>query len=171
MPTGLRAPLSPSSAPPSVARVVPPLFMLGWLLLAGAEVLGTPGAPAVPACMAVVAGVVFGADVGFWAGLLVGLAADLLSGLPLGVQAAAGASVGAVVGSMSTAVSPGSWMAPTFFLVIAGVGYRVIVGAVAALGAASAAPCTADLPRLAAWDAVLGLAIYLVVSRWAPGRR
>ncbi len=168
MPTGLRSQmLSSSDALPGPARAVPVLFLLGWVLLVTGDVFGPGGAPNIPFCLAVVAGIRLGSETGFWTGLTLGLAADLASDLAIGVQAIPAACLGAVVGWGSLAISPDSLLAP---LVMQGLGflpYRLAVRLLAGLGGLTLGETLVPggvLPALV-WDVATGLVAFVLVSR------
>jgi hypothetical protein len=128
VPISSRPRASLGSAEPTAAGAVAVGFVVSWLLLAGGEVFGPPGAPAVALGAAIATGVRFGGEAGGWVGFLVGLAADLLSNAPIGAQAGIGAFVGASAGRLSSTLSPTSLVAPAVLTVALGWPYRFGVG-------------------------------------------
>lgn len=152
-------------------RGVPLFFLLGWGLLCAAETFGRMEAPSVPLCLAAVAGLVAGSEVGFWTGLTVGCAGDLLSGLPLGSQGFAAGLVGGALGGMARSISPGAWGAPLVLLALLAAPYRWLVQALARIGGIGIeGPGIGELAGLVTWDCGLGLLLFLGL-RWAGAGR
>lgn len=171
MPLPFRTRAALSTAPAqSPLRAVPALFLIGWLLLAASEVFAPMGGPSVPMALAVVAGLLWGAEIGGVAGASVGLAADLLSGLPIGSQALVACLIGLAVGSFSTTLSQSSWTGPALMALVISVPYRWLVGLVAEVGGH---PGGARLEgfALVGWDVVLSVGLFLGLARWQQGRR
>lgn len=159
------------SAEPATSGAVALGFVVGWLLLAGGEVFGPPGAPAVALGAAIATGVRFGPEAGGWAGLLLGLAADLLSSAPIGAQAGLAAVVGALVGRLSSTLSPSSLVAPALLTVALGWPYRVGVGLLVSLGggvATSVGPVA--VLWLAPWDLAATLFVWGAFTAWVAWR-
>ena len=159
------------SAEPATSGAVIIGFMVGWMLLAGGEVFGPPGAPAVALGAAIAAGVRFGAEAGGGVGFLVGLAADLLSSAPLGAQAGAGAVAGAAVGRLSSTLSPTSLVAPAVLTVALGWAYRFLVGLLVVLGGgASTSLGPVVVLGMAPWDVLATFAVWGAYAAWVARR-
>lgn len=169
----LQRPLSSASSPPTAGRTTLTLFLAGWVLMAAAEVLGIRGAPNVPFCLAVAAGILHGSEAGFWSGAAVGLAADLLSGLPLGTQALAGGLIGLAVGQASLALRPDAWGAPVLVLLGGSLPFRFMVQTLARLGGfpMELPASMGEAARIAGLDLALGFAAYLALSQMFAHRK